>query len=74
MGGNKFRLPREAARRILAYAGGDAELGAIAAELMADAEQYGEMMDAAAMKASHLRSYSLMKMREPDGKAGRRKA
>ena len=67
------RLARTA-RRILAYAGGDAELSAIAAELMADAEQYGDMMSAAAMKASHFRSYSMMKMREPDGKARRRRA
>ena len=69
----RTRLERTA-RRILAYAGGDPELAALAAELLAYAEQYSAGMDMVAMKASHFLSYSVMKNRAPDGKARRRRA
>jgi Ca-activated chloride channel family protein len=63
----------DTARRILAYAGGDLELLAIAAALMADAEEHAAYMDAADMKRRHFASYSIMTNRAPDGKAKRRK-
>jgi Ca-activated chloride channel family protein len=59
------------ARRILAYAGDDAELKALAAELMADAGEHGQVMAAMEMKKRYFSSYSVMKSRAPDGKARR---
>ena len=59
------------ARRIDAYAGGDAELTAIAEGLRAEGADFGQMMDARAMKQRYFASYSLSKSRMPDGKARR---
>lgn len=64
-------LLRQTAGRILAYAGDDAELKALAAELMADAGEYGQLMGAMEMKTRHYASYSVMRSRAPDGKARR---
>ena len=64
-------LLERTARRILAYAGGDDELKALAAELMADATEHEQFMGAMEMKKRHYASYSVMRNRAPDGKARR---
>jgi Ca-activated chloride channel family protein len=58
-------------RRILEYAGEDAELKAIAEGLRSEAADFGHMMDAKSMKQRYFASYSLSKDRMPDGKARR---
>jgi Ca-activated chloride channel family protein len=59
------------ARRILGYAGDDAELNALAAALRAEAADYAQSMDPKAMKQRYFDSYSISKNRAPDGKARR---
>jgi hypothetical protein len=66
----RARLEKTAGR-ILDYAGDDAELKALAAELMADAGEHGQVMAAMEMKKRYFSSYSVMKSRAPDGKARR---
>ena len=64
-------LLEQTARGILAYAGDDDELKALAAELMADASEHQQFMGAMEMKKRHYASYSVMRSRAPDGKARR---
>jgi hypothetical protein len=64
----RVRLERTA-RRILASAGDDAELKALAEQLLADATQHDALMAPMEMKKRHFASYSVMKSRAPDGKA-----
>lgn len=59
------------ARRIDAYAGGDGELEAIAAELRGEGADYAQVMSAKDQKLRYFASYSLSKDRMPDGKARR---
>ena len=59
------------ARRILDYAGEDAELKTIAEELRAEAADFGHTMDQKVMKQRYFNSYSISKNRMPDGKARR---
>ena len=59
------------ARRIDAYAGGDGELEAIAAELRGEGADYARVMSAKDQKLRYFASYSLSKDRMPDGKARR---
>jgi len=59
------------ARRILGYAGDDAELKSMAEELRAGAADYAQLMDARSMKQRYFASYSISKNRAPDGKARR---
>jgi Ca-activated chloride channel family protein len=61
-----------AARRIATYAGRDPEVLGIVRGLKADAERFGEMMDAMSRKASHFAVYAACQSRAPDGKARRR--
>ena len=64
-------LLEQTARGILAYAGDDDELKALAAELMADASEHQQFMGAMEMKKRHYASYSVMRNRALDGKARR---
>ena len=64
-------LLEQTARRILAYAGDDEELKALAAELMADAAEHEQFMGAMEKKKRHYASYSVMRSRAADGKARR---
>jgi hypothetical protein len=59
------------ARRILDYAGDDAELKAMAEALRAGAADYAQMMDARSMKQRYFDSYSISNNRAPDRKARR---
>jgi Ca-activated chloride channel family protein len=59
------------ARRIDAYAGGDAELKAIAEGLRGEAADFGRTMEQRVMKQRYFASYSISKNRMPDGKARR---
>jgi len=57
------------ARRIDAYAGGDAELKAIAEGLRGDGADYDRSMNAKDQKVRYFQSYSVSMNRMPDGKA-----
>ena len=57
------------ARRIDAYAGGDAELKAIADGLRGDGAAYEHAMNAKDQKVRYFQSYSISMNRMPDGKA-----
>ena len=59
------------ARRIDAYAGGDAELKAIADGLRGDGAAYDHAMNAKDQKARYFQAYSISLNRMPDGKARR---
>ena len=59
------------ARRIDAYAGGDAELKAIAEGLRGDGAAYEHSMNAKDQKVRYFQSYSISMNRMPDGKARR---
>ena len=59
------------ARRIDAYAGGDAELQAIAEGLRGDGAAYEHSMNAKDQKVRYFQSYSISMNRMPDGKARR---
>jgi Ca-activated chloride channel family protein len=59
------------ARRIDAYAGGDAELKAIADGLRGDGAAYEHSMNAKDQKVRYFQSYSISMNRMPDGKARR---
>ena len=59
------------ARRILAYAGGDAELRAIAEGLRTDASNFDQVMTPMARKQRYFDTYTLRKDRDPSGKAKR---
>jgi len=59
----------QSARHILGYAGDDAELKALAADLMRDAEEHERAMSPIQMKLRHFASYNVSKGRAPDGKA-----
>jgi hypothetical protein len=59
------------ARRIDAYAGGDAELKAIAEGLRGDGAAYEHSMNAKDQKVRYFESYSISMNRMPDGKARR---
>jgi Ca-activated chloride channel family protein len=59
------------ARRIDAYAGGDAELKAIAEGLRGDGADYERSMNAKDQKVRYFQSYSVSMNRMPDGKARR---
>ena len=64
-------LLEQTAHRILAYAGDDDELKALAVALMADANEHQHIMGAMDMKQRHYAAYSVMRSRTPDGKARR---
>jgi Ca-activated chloride channel family protein len=66
----RARLERTA-RRIVASAGDDAELTALAEELLADVPQHEAFIDAMEMKKRHFATYSVMRSRTADGKARR---
>jgi Ca-activated chloride channel family protein len=59
------------ARRIDAYAGGDAELQAIAEGLRGDGAAYEQSMNAKDQKVRYFQAYSISMNRMPDGKARR---
>ena len=59
------------ARRIDGYAGGDAELKAIADGLRGDGAAYEHAMSAKDQKVQYFQSYSISMNRMPDGKARR---
>jgi hypothetical protein len=59
------------ARRIDAYAGGDAELEAIAEGLRGEGADYEQAMNSKDQKVRYFQSYSISKNRMPDGKARR---
>jgi hypothetical protein len=59
------------ARRILAYAGDDAELRAIAEGLRTDASNFDQVMTPMARKQRYFEAYTLRKDRDPSGKAKR---
>jgi Ca-activated chloride channel family protein len=59
------------ARRIDAYAGGDAELKAIAEGLRGDGAAYEHSMNAKDQKVRYFQSYNISMNRMPDGKARR---
>jgi hypothetical protein len=67
--GPEARLPT--ARRIVASAGDDAELKALADELQADAIQHDACMAPMDMKKRHFATYSATRSRTADGKARR---
>jgi Ca-activated chloride channel family protein len=60
------------AKRIRRYAGRDAEMRGLVAELAHDAQNLSVAMSPAALKAMHFASYASAKMRKPDGTASRR--
>jgi hypothetical protein len=61
------------AKRIDQYAGGDAQLIAIGAELASDVSAHTDApMPAPEMKARHFRSYAAEMSRAPSGKANMR--
>ena len=60
------------AKRIRRYAGRDAEMRALVAELEADAQNLSVAMSPAELKKMHFASYASAKMRRPDGTASRR--
>jgi uncharacterized membrane protein YcjF (UPF0283 family) len=60
------------AKRIRRYAGRDAEMRALVAELEGDAQNLSVAMSPAALKEMHYLSYASAKMRKPDGTAYRR--
>ena len=67
------RVIEGTARRILSYAGDDAELHAAAAELQAEIPTYAdEVMSAPLIKAAFYRAESMGKGRSPDNRARRR--
>lgn len=72
----EFKQAREllerVAARIASYAGHDSELLQIVRRLRAEAREFGETMDAMAMKAQHFMAYSVMQSRAVDGKARRK--
>ena len=59
------------ARRIDDYAGGDADLKAIADGLRGEGSDYAQSMNAKDQKVRYFNSYSISKNRMPDGKARR---
>jgi len=59
------------ARRILGYAGNDAELNAVAEGLRGEGGDYAQRMDAKAMKQRYFSSYTISMDRQADGKARR---
>ena len=59
------------ARRILGYAGNDAELNAAAEGLRGEGGDYAQRMDAKAMKQRYFSSYNISMDRQADGKARR---
>jgi len=59
-------------KRIRSYAGSDAEMRAVVAELERDASEVAAPMAAASLKEMHFRGYSSAKSRMVDGKALRR--
>ena len=59
------------ARRIDGYAGDDAELKAVAAELRAEGADYAQVMNAKDQKLRYFASYNISMDRMPDGKARR---
>jgi Ca-activated chloride channel family protein len=61
------------ARRIRSYAGDDRELHRIADALEAEQDRVAESMDPMALKQMHFDSSSIMKMRDPSGRARRHK-
>ncbi len=60
-------------KRIRSYAGRDAEMRAVVAELERDASEVSAPMAARSLKEMHFRGYSSAKCRMVDGKAMRRK-
>lgn len=62
------------AKRIRSYAGTDAELRLVVAELERDSAEVAAPMPAASLKEMHFRSYASAKNRMPDGAAFRRPA
>ena len=60
------------ARRILNYAGSDAELNALASQLQQDAVDHEERMSSVALKASYMRSEQSLKGRNAHGGSTRR--
>lgn len=61
------------ARKIASYAGADAELRQIAAELLDEVEAFGMHMDALQAKQRHFASYSVQHSRMADGKSRKRR-
>ena len=59
------------AKRIRAYAGADAEMRTVVAELERDATEVAAPMPAASIKDMHFRAYASAKMRTVDGRAMR---
>jgi hypothetical protein len=60
------------AKRIRSYAGRDAEMRALVAELEDDAQNLSVAMSPAELKRMHFASYTSARMRRPDGTASRR--
>jgi Ca-activated chloride channel homolog len=63
------RVLLQVARKIASYAGDDAELLRIAADLRHDIEAFANRMDAVQAKQRHFASYSVQHSRMPDGKS-----
>ncbi len=59
------------AKRIRSYAGGDAEMRYVVAELERDASQVAAPMAAESLKTMHFRAYASARMRSVEGKAMR---
>jgi hypothetical protein len=59
------------AKRIRSYAGGDAEMRHVVAELERDASQVAAPMAAESLKTMHFRAYASARMRSVEGKAMR---
>lgn len=69
--GARHQLTR-VARRILNYAGNDAELNALAAQLKQDAVEHEEQLSAMALKMSYMTSERTLKGRDEYGASMRR--
>jgi hypothetical protein len=61
------------AERVSRYAGHDAVLRGIVAELRAEAETWAMVQEERSRKVAYSRSYNSLKMRGPDGEAIRRR-